>query len=360
MAPDLVNLFDYEARARDLLPGPDYDFVAGGAADEISLRRARAAFDGLCLKPRVLRDVSKRTKEITVLGHALKIPVCIAPAGPYSSMRPEGDVAVARAAAAAGTLMVITSGSTLPLEQIAQSAPGPFWFQQFIYRDPMMTLAFAERARDAGCSAICITLDVKTGPGNKERDIRNAYRSPPSANYSWLNLPSAQAITTLINPAATWKDLAWLAARSPLPVVAKGIMTAGDADLCAQHGARAVIVSNHGARQLDTTLAPIEVLPEVAARVGRKLEVFVDGGIRRGTDVLKALALGAKGVFIGRPVCWGLAVNGELGVRAVLQILGEELDIAMVACGVADVSNIDRDVVAAAPQLAHTPEDTNT
>ena len=236
---------------------------------------------------------------------------------------------------------------------MAQAATGTIWFQQYLYKDQGLTQRMAHRAQEAGYTALCLTLD-STVRAKRERNIRNDYSSPSSPNYAGLEVPeyawqmssdAPRGVNTLVDRAATWSYVDWLAAHTPLPLLVKGIMTAEDARLCAAHGVRAIIVSNHGARQLDTTFASIEVLPEVVEAVDGKCEVYLDGGIRRGTDVLKALALGARAVLIGRPLFWGLAVDGEAGVQAVLRMLRDELEMAMGMCGRPTITSIDRSLL---------------
>jgi 4-hydroxymandelate oxidase len=349
MSGSPVNLFEYEALAKERLPQEEYDFIAGGATDEITLRRTRAVFDAIMLRPRVLVDISRPDLSTTVLGQPIPFPIMIDPAGGHGRAHPDGELATVRAAGALGTVMILSSGSTYTLEEVAKAASGPIWFQQYLYRDRELTKLMAQRAEAAGYRALCLTLD-STVRAKRERNIRNRYKSPPSPNYAGLEVPeyawslssdAPRGVNQLIDRAATWSQLDWLAATTPLPLVVKGIMTGEDARLCVEHGVRGLIVSNHGARNLDTTFASIEVLPEVVAAVDGRLEVYLDGGIRRGTDVLKALALGARAVLIGRPLFWGLAVDGEAGVRAVVQMLRDELEMAMCQCGRPTVQSID-------------------
>jgi 4-hydroxymandelate oxidase len=344
-----VNIFEYEALAKERLPQAEYDFIAGGATDEITLRRTRAVFDAIMLRPRMLVDISHRDLSTTVLGQRVAFPILLDPAGNHGRAHQEGELATARAAGAMGTVMLLSSGSSYTLEEVAKSATGPIWFQQYLYRDRGLTKQMAERAQAAGYSALCLTLD-STVRAKRERNIRNKYSNPPSPNYAGLELQEMTWSTSsdaprganqLIDRAATWPYLDWLAANIPLPLVVKGIMTAEDGRQCVEHGVQGVIVSNHGARQLDTTFASVEVLPEVVEAVDGRIEVYLDGGIRRGTDVLKALALGARAVLVGRPLFWGLAVDGEAGLRAVLQMLRDELEMAMGMCGRPTIQSID-------------------
>ena len=353
-----INLFDFEKLARDRLDKTKYDHIAGAAGDEITIKRTRAVFDSIMLRPRMLVDVSERDMSTSVLGQRIEIPVMLAPAGQHGRAHPDGELASARAAGSMGTAMLLSAGSSYTLEEVGKVATGPIWFQQYLYKDRALTKSFTERAGAAGCSAICITVDSRQ-PARRERDVRNAYVTPPSPTYGTAE-PERRVhelgerpggAPSLVDQASTWSDLEWLVSDIPLPVVVKGIMTAEDARLCVQHGAKAVVVSNHGGRQLDTTFATIEVLPEIVEAVDGRLEVYLDGGIMRGTDVFKALALGARAVFIGRPVFWGLAVNGEAGLREVLQILRDELDVAMALSGCPTLETIDRTRVATVSPL---------
>jgi 4-hydroxymandelate oxidase len=348
-----VNIFEYEALAQERLPQAEYDFIAGGATDEITLKRTRAVFDAIMLRPRMLVDISQRDLSTTVLGQNIACPIMVDPAGHHGRAHADAELATAKAAGAMGTVMVLSSGSSRTLEEVATAASGPIWFQQYLYKDRGLTRRMAQRAQAAGYTALCLTLD-STVRAKRERNIRNQYSNPPSPNYAGLELQemswelssdAPRGANELIDRSATWPYLDWLADNTPLPLVVKGIMTGEDARLCAEHGVKGVIVSNHGARQLDTTFASIEVLPEVVEAVDGRVEVYLDGGIRRGTDVLKALALGARAVLIGRPLFWGLAVDGEAGLRAVLQMLRDELEIAMGMCGRPTIQSIDRSLL---------------
>jgi isopentenyl diphosphate isomerase/L-lactate dehydrogenase-like FMN-dependent dehydrogenase len=365
MAPQPVNIFEYEALAKERIEKGHYDFIAGGATDEITIRRTRAVFDSIMLRPRMMVDVSQRDMRTTVLGQNISLPVMLDPAGNHSAAHSDAEIASARAAGAAGTLMVLSSHASRTLEDVAASASGPLWFQQYFFKDRELTLEMAARAEEAGYSAICMTLDAKIKP-KRERNIRNDYVGPESPNYAQLDLgthtwkfaaDAPAGPSDIRDTASGWSDLDWFASNIRLPVVVKGIMTGEDARLSADHGAKAVIVSNHGGRYLDTTLATIEVLPEAVRAVDGKAEVYLDGGIRRGTDIFKALALGARSVLIGRPLFWGLAVDGESGVLAVLEMLRDELDATMGICGCPNLDSITRDsLVTVSPLLAMFPQ----
>ena len=357
-SPEPINLFEFEALARERLPKVEYDYIAGGATDEISVERNRRAFESIALRPRVLRDVSHLDLSTTVLGTKVNFPVLLAPCGGHKKAHPEGEPATYRAAAACGTILVVSANSNTNFEDLARMATGPLWLQMYPFRDREMTRSWLSRAKEAGYEALCITLDSQWPP-KRERNIRNNYRRAGGVNY-----PSAGPEETPKvdphgrtsrerggDPAATWKDLEWIKSQTDLPVVAKGIMTGEDVELCAEVGVDAVIVSNHGGRHLDNTLATIEVLPEAVAAAKGRMEILLDGGIRRGADVVKALALGAKAVFIGRPFFWGLAVDGQQGVSRVLDILREEVEITVAKCGRPTIGSIDSTVVVNAPPL---------
>ena len=346
-----VNIFEYEQLAKDKIEKGHYDFIAGGATDEITIRRTRGVFDSIMIRPRMMVDVSQRDLSTTVLGQKISLPVMLDPAGNHSAAHTDAEIASVKAAGAAGTLMILSSHASRTLEDVAASASGPLWFQQYFFKDRGLTLEMAARAEEAGYSAICMTLDAKIKP-KRERNIRNGYVGPVSPNYAQLDLGSHSwkfaadapaGPSDIRDTAAVWSDLDWFASSIRLPVVVKGIM--------------AVIVSNHGGRYLDTTPATIEVLPEVVAAVDSKAEVYLDGGIRRGTDIYKALALGARSVLIGRPLFWGLAVDGEAGASAVLEILRDELDATMGMCGRATVDSIDKEgLTTLSPLLSTFPQ----
>jgi 4-hydroxymandelate oxidase len=308
----------------------------------------------LLLRTRVLVDVSSVSMGTTVLGDALSMPLLLAPAGFHARAHPEAEAATAKAADAAGIAMVVAANSSITLEEIAHASDGLKWFQQGLYRDPALSSSLAHRAADAGYRAICLTLDSPPYPPRRERNIRNRYRQEPSPNFAAQAVDAVEwsadasprgGSNALLDRSATWKDLARFVDDSPLPVVTKGIMDPDDAQRCVDCGVRAVIVSNHGARNLDTTPAPIEVLAEIAERVAPQVELLVDGGVRRGTDIVKALALGARAALIGRPVYWGLAAGGAPALSRLIEVLRAELLIALAMCGQTDARVVDRNVV---------------
>lgn len=349
-----INLFEFEDIARERLPKGEYDYIAGGATDEISVERNRRAYESWALRPRVLRDVSALDLSTTVLGTKVNLPVLIAPCGGHKKAHPDGEFATYRAAVARGTVLAVSANSNTSFEDLAKAANGHLWLQLYPFRDRVLTKSWLDRAQGAGYEAICVTLDSQWPP-KRERNIRNNYRRTRGVNYGQpaqgAGAPRPAGAEGGSDPAATWKDLEWIKSQTALPIVAKGIMTGEDVELCSEIGADGVIVSNHGGRHLDNTLATVEVLAEAAAAAKGKLEVFLDGGIRRGADVVKALALGAKAVFIGRPLFWGLAVDGEQGVVRVLDILREEMEITMAKCGRPNIASIDSTVLVKAPRL---------
>jgi 4-hydroxymandelate oxidase len=354
--PELLSLHDYEVAARDALGPAAFDYYAGGAMDEITLGENRAGFDRLRLRPRVLVDVTRCQLSTTLLGRSIPFPVLIAPTALHGLAHPDAEVATATAAGLEGAILVLSTVSNRPLEAVRAASSSPLWFQLYVYRDLELSRELVQRVEAAGFDALVLTVDAPV-LGQRERDVRHRFHLPPELVLA--NLPAglerlpeapetsamAAHFATMINPALTWKDLDWLGSITRLPVIVKGVLRADDARLAVAHGARGVIVSNHGGRQLDTAVPSIEALPEIADAVGDKIEVLMDGGVRRGTDVVKALALGARAVLLGRPILWGLAVAGEAGVRHVLQIIRTELDLSLALCGCPDVRAVGRDLV---------------
>ena len=359
-----VNLYEYEALAKELMSGAEWDFVEGGATDEITIRRTRQAFDSIMLRPRMLVDMDERDSSTTVLGEPIAFPVMLCPAGHHIRAHPDAEIATVKAASAMGVGMILSAGSSVVMEKVASEATRKIWFQQYFYRDRAVTEHMAHRADDSGYSALCITLDASIR-SKRERNLRNNYSPPPSPNYDGLTAepgfaPSSDDVplnfSGMVSPKATWDEFDWLASKTDLPLVAKGVMTGEDARLAVEHGVRAIIVSNHGGRSLDSTFATIEVLPEVVDAVAGRAEVYLDGGIRRGTDIVKAIALGARAVLMGRPIFWGLAVNGEEGLKHLLGILSDEFGSTMGLCGKRNVTSIDRSLVGTVSPLMSLPQ----
>lgn len=358
MAVSFTNLFELEELARAKLPKAVFDYIMGGSGDEVSLRRNREAYSRWALRPSVLVDVGQRSTATTVLGDRISMPIIVAPTAFHGLVHPEGELASARGTGEAATIFVASTLSTRSLEEIAAVTTAPLWFQLYVSKDRGATELLVKRAAKAGYHAICVTVDAPIS-GRRERDEKNAFILPQN-----LRIPNLEAIgmdrmergeesgsafaahfSKMLDPTLTWNDIDWLRSVSPLPIVLKGIMRHEDAKLAVQHGAKAIVVSNHGGRQLDDTVGTIDVLPEVVEAVRGQVEILVDGGIMRGTDVLKALALGAHAVLLGRPILWGLAISGLQGVRAVLDQLRMELDSAMALAGRRTLSEIDRTLI---------------
>jgi 4-hydroxymandelate oxidase len=349
---DSRDFDELEARAREILAPGAFAFAAGGADDEITLDDNIAAWQRLRLRPRMLRDVTAIDTSTTVLGARVAAPLLVAPTGRHRLFHPDGERATARGASAAGMPYVMATASTVTIEDAAaERRAAPQWFQLYLPPDRAVTEGLVDRAAAAGFAAVVLTVDQPVY-GSSPRAARAPLQAAPDIRA--MNLPGqpvaahgyGAAHSGSVTHPATFDDLAWLVRRSALPVLVKGVLRADDALRCVELGARGVIVSNHGGRHLDATVASADALPEIAAAVGAKAEVFVDGGIRRGTDIVKALALGARAVLIGRPVLWGLALAGADGVRDVLEHLRGELVRTMALCGVAKLDEVTRDLIA--------------
>lgn len=354
----MLNVSDYERAAAERLPREVLDYYASGANDEWTLRENRAAFERLRVFYKVLVDVSQRQLGVSILGHDLAMPILVAPTAFHRLAHPDGELATARAAGAAGTLMILSTLSNTRVEEVVAAATGPVWFQLYVYRDRGATKALVERVERAGVSALVLTVDAPL-LGRRERDVKNRFALPPNLCIENMlpeglhELPNpkidsglAAYFANMLEPALTWKDLEWLSTITKLPILVKGVVRADDARRSVEHGARGVVVSNHGGRQLDGSPATIDALPPIAEAIGDRSLVLMDGGVRRGTDVLKALALGAKGVLLGRAILWGLAVDGEAGVRHVLELLRDELDLALALAGVPSVQDLGPEILA--------------
>src|SRR4051794_8592952 len=333
---DPVSLLEYEALARQTLSGPAFDYFAAGAGAEVTVRENRSGFDALRLRPRVLVPVGGREHSVTLLGRTYPSPILVAPMAFQKIAHPDGEPATARACHAAGAVFVASTVATVSLEEIAAATPAPKWFQLYVFKDRGMTRALVERAEAAGYVAVQVTVDLPV-MGRREADIRNCFALPDGLSIKNLEgaghgclasdgIESGPALYTryLFDPDLSWRDVEWLRSITRLPVLVKGVLRGDDADRAISHGAAGVVVSNHGGRQLDTVVPTIRALPEVVEAVGGRGVVVIDGGVRRGIDVVKALALGANAVQVGRPVLWGLAVGGEAGATRVLNLLREE------------------------------------
>jgi isopentenyl diphosphate isomerase/L-lactate dehydrogenase-like FMN-dependent dehydrogenase len=342
-----VNVGDFEQLAREKLDAGAYGYFAGGAGDEHTLRENAAAFTRWQLRPRVLVDVGEVSTATTVLGTEISLPLLVAPTALHRLAHPEGELATARAAAAAGTIMCLSTLASITPAEAAAAAPGaPQWFQLYWSQDRGFTKELVESVAEAGFRALVLTVDLPVA-GRRERDVRAAFALPDDLPLP--NLPVRlqredfhRALGVIVDPRLTWRDLEWLREVCPLPLVVKGVLTAEDAILAAEHGAAGVIVSNHGGRQLDGVPATLDVLPEVAEAVGERVEVLFDGGITRGVHVLEALALGARAACVGRAVIWGLAAAGEEGVLQVLELLREEVESGLTLLGCLSPTEVTR------------------
>jgi L-lactate dehydrogenase (cytochrome) len=373
-----LTIDDLRRLARRRLPRAVFDFVEGGAGDERTVARNRAAFERLLFRPRALVDVSKRDQATVVLGERVATPVLVSPTGMAGLCWPKGEVAAARGAQDAGTIYTLSTHSSCSIEEVAAGAAGPLWFQLYVWQNRDLTRSFVDRARAAGYRALVLTVDVPI-ISRRERDIRNGFTIPPRITVrnaldtlrrvGWMrrvllgprltlaNLVGAPGaprtdIVTLggvanrqVDPSVAWADLAWFRSLWHGPLVLKGVLTAADARRAVDHGVDGLIVSNHGGRQLDGTPASIEALPEIADAVGDRIEVLLDGGVRRGADVVRALALGARAVMVGRPYLYGLAAGGQAGVRRALRILAGEVDHTLALVGVPRAGDLDPTVV---------------
>ena len=371
------NVAALRGLARRRLPRAIFDFGDGGAEDERTLRRNEAAFEEIRLLPRPLEGAAERDLSLELFGQRLSLPVIIGPTGLSGLFWPDGERAAARAAAAAGTAFCLSHGSVCTLEELAATGVSPRWMQVFVYRDRGLTREFVERAQAAGYDGLVVTVDNQI-IGHRERDTRNGFTIPPrfraadlaamAIKLPWLlrlgpRLPSltfanyrrpgqagdikalAARMTGMLDPSLSWRDIDWLRGLWTGPLIVKGILHPAEAKGAVEHGADGLVVSNHGGRQLDGAAASIEALPAVVAAVEGRVPVLIDGGLRRGGDVVRALALGARACLIGRPQLWGLAVAGEAGVAHVLDIYRREIDRAMGLCGVRDLAGLGPDLI---------------
>ena len=369
---NVANIADVRQLAWRRLPRVLFDFIDGGAQDEVTMRANQEDFGRIALVQRVLRDVSARDHSVTVLGQKYDLPLILSPTGMTGLFWPNGALEAARAASSAGAGFCLSSMSTSTVEDIAKVITMPYWFQLYVMRDRGMSRELIERAKAAGCSALVLTVDLAM-QGQRDRDVRNGLTIPPTLRVSnllnfatrpgwvWRYLTGPKVLpASLVKPGqntlftiagyvnsqfdqtVTWKDIEWAKSIWGGPLALKGILDPGDAKLALDHGVDAVIVSNHGGRQLDGVRSAISVLPEVVDAVAGRAEVLIDGGVRRGTDVLKAIALGAKACMIGRPYMYGLAAKGRRGVTQVLELLRNEIDLALALTGTSGLAALDR------------------
>jgi L-lactate dehydrogenase (cytochrome)/(S)-mandelate dehydrogenase len=365
------------ALARARLPRPVFDFADGGAEDECTLRRNEAAFDECTLLPRPLNGAAQRDLSITLFGQRLSMPVVIGPAGLAGLFWPDGERCAARAAKAGGVAFCLSHGSVCTLEELAATGAAPRWMQVFVYRDRGFTRELTRRAADAGYDALVLTTDNQL-LGNRERDIRNGFSIPPrfglsglagmalKAEWLWRMRRDLKRVTfgnyvrpgenadlkalagrmaSLLDPSMNWRDVEDLRKFWQRPLILKGVLHPDEARMAVERGIDGVIVSNHGGRQLDGASATLDALPGILEAVGGRIPVLIDGGIRRGSDVVKALAIGASACLIGRPQLWGLSIAGEAGVAHMLAIYRQEIDRVMGLCGVSNIADITRDLL---------------
>ncbi|HHX89968.1 MAG TPA: alpha-hydroxy-acid oxidizing protein [Paracoccus sp.] len=371
-----ITIADLRDQARKRLPRAVFDYIDGGAFDERALAGNRAAFDQLALLPRALRDISQRSQKTTVLGQEIAAPLILAPVGLSGLFAGAGEVQAARAAQEAGIPYCLSTASIASVDDVAAGTSAPFWFQLYVMRDKEVTASMVERARAAGCSVLCVTVDV-TLQGPRERDIRNGFTIPPrvtARNFfdmmrrlPWMRevlwgrkinfgnfapfagggniMASAKFVASQFEDAITWDDIAWFRSMWKGPLVLKGVLSPEDARLAAEHGVDGLVVSNHGGRQLDSAPPALAALPEIVEAVGDRVEVLMDGGIRRGDDVVKALALGARACMIGRAYAWGLGASGQAGVARAISILKAEIDTTIGLLGVPEIGDLNASVL---------------
>ncbi|CAA7406879.1 unnamed protein product [Spirodela intermedia] len=361
---EITNVNEYEAIAKEKLPKMVYDYYASGAEDQWTLKENRNAFSRILFRPRILINVTKIDLTTIILGYKISMPIMIAPTAMQKMAHPDGEYATARAASEAGTIMTLSSWATSSVEEVASTGPGIRFFQLYVYKDRNVVAQLVRRAERAGFKAIALTVDTPR-LGRREADIKNRFTLPPHLtlkNFEGLNLGTldrtndsglASYVASQVDRSLSWKDVKWLQTITTMPIMVKGVMTAEDTRLAVEAGAAGVIVSNHGARQLDYVPATISCLEEVVKAAQGQVPVFLDGGVRRGTDVFKALALGASGVFIGRPVLFSLAAEGEAGVRKVLQMLCDELELTMALSGCCSLREITRDHILTKSDMLH-------
>lgn len=361
---DPVNLADFEEIARTTMSEADFELVAGHAADNLTMERTRAAWDALALRPRVLPGAARPDLHVEVLGRRLDVPFLLAPVGYLTRAHPDGEVGAAQACETVGTILSVAANPGHTFEAAAAASAGPKWLQTYMFQDREETVRRVRIAEDAGYAAIILTLDAHW-PAKRESRVRRRATSGhaqeatrPAPKPSTDDAPGARRPYRVLpdptrnwaDPRATWDDLAWFRSLTALPIVAKGIMHRDDAIACVERGMDGILVSNHGGR-LDNTPATIEVLPEVVEAVAGRAEIYLDGGIRRGADVVKALALGARAVLLGRPLVWGLAHGGTPGLVMLLDILREEVEMTMMLCSRVTIGSLDPTLVTRLPEL---------
>lgn len=343
---DIINLFDFEKMAEGKMTNMAYEFVASGAADEFTVRWNREALDRLKIQTRVLTDITKLDTKVSLFGTEMPYPILVAPTAFHRLMHPEGELATARGAAAASTTYVVSSFTTTPIEEIAKVTTHPLWFQLYVVDDRNFVKDLVQKVEAKGCRALCVTVDTPVS-GSRDRQQKAKFKLPDDLKPPYMIdtafASKGQALS--FKKSLTWTDIEWLKSMTKLPVLLKGILNPEDAEKAIQAGVSGIIVSNHSGRNLDTVPATIEVLPQIARKVNNRIPVLMDGGIRRGTDVLKAMALGASAVLVGKPICFGLACGGSEGVAKVLTILQKEFEFAMALSGRSSIKSIDQSLI---------------
>lgn len=354
---DVLNIFDLERLAKERLPVLAYDYYRSGAWDETTLKANREAYEKLKIHYKILVDVEKRDLSTTIFGQHIDFPILVAPTAFHKLAHPDGELATGRAAVKAKTIMTLSSLSTTTIEEVAEATNKTFWFQLYINKQREYTRDLVARAESAGAKALVVTVDTPLW-GRRERDVRNGFHLPPG--LSAINLVKyqqdgiakgqsgaglGQSFAWMLDATLQWKDLDWLASITKLPIIIKGVCRVDDAIKATEHGIKGILVSNHGGRQMDSAPATIDVLPAIVDAVGNRTTVLMDGGIRRGTDAMKALAQGAKAVLVGRPVLWGLAAGGQQGVEKALSMLREELDLGMALSGCRNLKELNRSLL---------------
>ena len=343
---DIINLFDFEKMAEGKMTKMAYEFVASGAADEFTVKWNREALDRLKIQTRVLNDVTKLDTKVSLFGMEMPYPIMIAPTAFHRLMHPEGELATARGAAAASTTYVVSSFTTTPIEEIAKVATKPLWFQLYVVDDRNFVKDLVQKVEAQGCRALCVTVDTPVS-GSRDRQRKAKFKLPDDLKPPYMidTAFASKGQALAFKKSLTWDDIEWLRSLTKLPVLLKGILNPDDAEKAIQVGASGIMVSNHSGRNLDTVPATIEVLPQIVKRVNKRIPVLMDGGIRRGTDVLKAMALGASAVLVGKPICFGLACGGSEGVAKVLTILQKEFEFAMALSGRSSIKSIDQSLI---------------